>query len=292
MATQAVEEIVGRGKLPIVVGGTNYYIEGLLFEKGASTQENDWTVFDGAMAEAIERMDQRYREVLQEFRVQIPLDRKAVIEEKFGAEGTMLHDLLRELDPKMGEYFHSKDKRRVINALFKALKCLPSSGAKTESELILSQQRALRYYPVLIWMRARHEILEQRITKRIAEMVGPMGGLNEIFEVFSALEPHGLDFEKGILQAIGYKEFYPYYLHVKSIHEGGPSNQTAVIEACKEALKRATIKYTVYQIKWLTKRISQLFPAESEHLLAIDLNDPKLYESHALSQSLAFFHSH
>lgn len=50
----------------------------------------------------------------------------------------MLHDLLKELDPKMSEYFHSKDKRRVINALFKALKCLRSSGARTESELILS----------------------------------------------------------------------------------------------------------------------------------------------------------
>lgn len=81
----------------------------------------------------------------------------------------------------MAEYFHSKDKRRVINALFKALKCLRSSGARTESELILSQQRSLRYYPVMIWMRARPDILEQRITKRIGEMVGAMGGLPEIW---------------------------------------------------------------------------------------------------------------
>jgi len=32
LATAAIGDICSRGKLPIVVGGTNYYIEGLLFE--------------------------------------------------------------------------------------------------------------------------------------------------------------------------------------------------------------------------------------------------------------------
>lgn len=62
------------------------------------------------------------------------------------------------------------------------------------------------------------------------------------------------------MQAIGYKEFYPYYQHVKSTYGEHPASlgeaDLGVLEMCKEALKRGTIQYTVYQIKWLTKRIS------------------------------------
>ena len=46
-----------------------------------------------------------------------------------------------------------------------------------------------------------------------------MNGLAEIFDVFSQsesqlIEGQSLDFEKGILQAIGYKEFYEYYRYM------------------------------------------------------------------------------
>ncbi len=43
----------------------------------------------------------------------------------------------------------------------------------------------LRYYPVLIWIRATQPILELRVAKRIDLMVSPqMNGLAEIFDVF------------------------------------------------------------------------------------------------------------
>ena len=42
LALPIIEDIQSRGRLPIVVGGTNYYIEGLLFEKGASESAVDW----------------------------------------------------------------------------------------------------------------------------------------------------------------------------------------------------------------------------------------------------------
>lgn len=52
------------------------------------------------------------------------------------------------------------------------------------------------------------------------------------------------------MQAIGYKEFYPYYQHVKSTYGEHPASlgeaDLGVLEMCKEALKRGTIQYTVY----------------------------------------------
>lgn len=66
-------------------------------------------------------------------------------------------------------------------------------------------------------MYADKDILDQRISNRIDHMIYDKEGLVEAFEVFQAFEVSGLelDFEKGILQAIGYKEFYDSYLYMK-----------------------------------------------------------------------------
>jgi hypothetical protein len=69
----------------------------------------------------------------------------------------------------MGEYLHSKDTRRIINALFKYFKYLHrDTGALKESDVQMGQEGLrLRYYPILIWMRAKHEVLEASVAKRI-----------------------------------------------------------------------------------------------------------------------------
>jgi hypothetical protein len=57
----------------------------------------------------------------------------------------------------MAEYLHARDTRRVINALVKNFKYM---GNHKESEVASSGGSGLRYYPILIWMRASPEILE------------------------------------------------------------------------------------------------------------------------------------
>lgn len=152
--------------MPIVVGGTNYYIEGLLFEKQQTEEEfkYDSEKFNEALNKARETLDQKYSELIEEFRKLIPVDNKAGIEEKYSGQESLLHDLLRTVDPKMGEYLHSKDRRRVINALFKYFKYLyQASDDKVvrESDIqMLQNGLKLRYYPVLIWIRAAQPILE------------------------------------------------------------------------------------------------------------------------------------
>ncbi len=49
-------------------------------------------------------------------------------------------------------------------------------------------------------------------------MINQSHGLNETFELFHFFETNNLplDFEKGILQAIGYKEFHSFYQYLKS----------------------------------------------------------------------------
>jgi len=57
-------------------------------------------------------------------------------------------------------------------------------------------------------MEADKAVLDERVNLRIGQMVRE-GGLEEALRLFDELHEH--NFEKGVLQSIGYKEFYKIY---------------------------------------------------------------------------------
>ena len=100
------------------------------------------------------------------------------------------------------------------------------------------------------------------------------GGLSEALDLFSSLENH--NFEKGILQSIGYKEFYDVYNLKKPdqvleyIANGVPFDQSNVVEDCIVKLENKTMQYAQYQLKWLESRMS-VFGADT--LIRLRLED-------------------
>ena len=87
LAKAALEEIYAKGKIPILVGGTGFYIQ-------AVTRDIDFTQAE---------QETSYREELEQF-----------AKEK-GAE--YLHEKLREVDSKSAENIHANNVKRVIRAL-------------------------------------------------------------------------------------------------------------------------------------------------------------------------------
>jgi hypothetical protein len=67
----------------------------------------------------------------------------------------------------MGEYLHSRDTRRIINALFKCFKYRNCSGGGLKGSEVHTEGNSLRYYPIMVWLRASPGVLEERIAKRI-----------------------------------------------------------------------------------------------------------------------------
>ena len=66
-------------------------------------------------------------------------------------------------------------------------------------------------------------------------MIHRDGGLEEALDVFDQIKEDEIDFEKGILQAIGYKEFYEFYQWHKS-------QETHTVEDLKSKLATAKVK--------------------------------------------------
>ena len=111
LATECIAGIHKRGKLPIVVGGTNYYIEGLLFDKSRAlpqveVDEKFFEGYDSLMELEKKKYPEKYLNLIEDFRVQVKADNKNAIETTYESE--YLHSLLCIVDPKMSDYLHYK----------------------------------------------------------------------------------------------------------------------------------------------------------------------------------------
>ncbi len=167
MAKEAVNEIYQKGHIPIVAGGTGFYIQALLYDIDFSTEE-DHTALRAEL-------------------------------EKVAAEkgGAYLHEQLKEIDPVSAQEIHPNNQKRIIRAL--EFYCL--NGAKISDHNQMQRQKEAAYdfrYFVLNDDRAR---LYQRIEERVDEML-EKGLLNEV----KRLKEMGYQRDLVSMQGLGYKE--------------------------------------------------------------------------------------
>lgn len=171
LAKQALEEIYRENKIPIIVGGTGFYIQALLYDIDFTEQE----------------CDEAYRAEL------------AKLAEEKGAE--YLHDMLREVDAASAEAIHANNVKRVI----RALEFYHLSGKKISEHNAQEKQKESPYnfaYFVLNDERAR---LYERIDKRVDGMLAE-GLLEEV----SRLKEMGCHRGMVSMQGLGYKEMLDY----------------------------------------------------------------------------------
>lgn len=171
-ATACVEDILARGKLPIVCGGTGLYIDGLI--RGTDYQPAG--------------TDNGIREHLEgEWEAQ-------------GAEQMMAR--LAAVDPDSAARLHLSDKRRILRALEVYL----ATGETITAHNARTKAIPPRYEAVMIGLNTEpRQILYDRIDRRVGVML-EQGLLQEV----QSLLEDGL-LEGTAAQAIGYKELLAYF---------------------------------------------------------------------------------
>ena len=171
-----LEAIYAKGKIPILVGGTGFYINAILFNTQFEETESDDT----------------YRLELEE------------IAKTKGA--LTLHQQLEEVDPKGAAAIHPNNVKRVIRALeyYKETGKPISEHNEKERSKRASQESPYDYTFFALTM--DRGILYERINKRIDQMLEE-GLVEEVRSFYDA----GLSEDLPSMKAIGYKEFFPYF---------------------------------------------------------------------------------
>ena len=169
-AEMKIEEILAKGKTPIIVGGTGLYVDSLIY--GIEYQDI--------------QLDEQYRELLE----------KRVEDE--GLE--ILYNEAKNIDPLAMEKISRNDKKRILRVLeiYKA-----TGKTKTEQE-IESKKNGVKYDYRVFAINMDREVLYERINKRVDIMIEQ--GL--IQEVEQLLERY--DNFPTAMQGLGYKEVVEY----------------------------------------------------------------------------------
>lgn len=171
MAKEALEKIYAAGAIPIVVGGTGFYIQALLYD--IDFDEND--------------SETGYRSELQSFA------------ERHGAEA--LHDRLRQVDEKSALMIHPNNVKRVI----RALEFYHQTGTRISEHNETQRQKESPYRFVYFVLDDERERIYRRIDQRIDQMLD-QGLVAEVKQ----LRDMGCTRDMVSMQGLGYKEILAY----------------------------------------------------------------------------------
>ena len=180
MAKKAMEEIYANGHIPIVAGGTGFYIQALL-------NDIDFTENDG---------DMEYRQEL----------------EKIAAEqgADVLHEKLRAVDPASADVIHANNVKRVI----RALEFYEKTGKRISEHNEEERQKESPYNFAYYVLNMDRALLYNRIDMRVDLMVEH--GLEEEVKKLKAM---GCTRDMVSMQGLGYKEILDYLNGELSLEE-------------------------------------------------------------------------
>lgn len=167
-----MEKIWAKGKVPILVGGTGFYINALLYDNDFTETENDTS----------------YRKECYQ------------LAQEQGPE--VLYERLQEIDPKYAEIIHANNVKRVT----RALEYHYLTGQKFSEHNAAQKEKETPYDAAVIILNMDREKLYERIELRIDIMM-EQGLLEEV----KGLLEKGYSPELVSMQGIGYKEFVPYF---------------------------------------------------------------------------------
>jgi len=250
-AGQIIQEIRSRGRLPIVVGGTHYYTQSLLFDDSLVTEQSD--------AEEQAQSDLTNQEVAERYPI-LEGPTEAMIER------------LQEVDAVMAARWHPQDRRKIRRSLEIFLKTGKKASdiyAEQKKRKIVVQKKDAEEDPdcrpvaelastLLFWVHAESNILKDRLDVRVDKMMDA-GLLKEVIsmnEYLKAQENAGLsvDRTRGIWQSIGWKEFEPYLRELDS----EMTSQEKLGTLCSSSIERvqiATRQYAKRQVRWIRLKL-------------------------------------
>lgn len=170
MALKAMNEIYEKGKIPIIVGGTGFYIQALLYDIDFSEVEGH-----------------PYREELEGFA------------NEHGANA--LHHRLLEIDPQAANDIHENNVKRVI----RAIEYYYENGRKISEHNALEREKESPYTFCYIVLNDKREHLYSRIDSRI-DIMKDQGLVEEVEGLLQA----GYSRDLVSMQGLGYKEIVAY----------------------------------------------------------------------------------
>ncbi|MCR5633495.1 MAG: tRNA (adenosine(37)-N6)-dimethylallyltransferase MiaA [Eubacterium sp.] len=251
-AKKAVEEIYSRGRIPIIVGGTGFYIQALLYD--ISFDESEETgEYLADFEEEIRKQGasgETFREVLENYVAlfNTKSDNTNNLSDIKNLNDTnnlnnihdtnenkaldVLYSKLTEIDSDSTKVIHKNNYRKVI----RALEFYHFYGEPISAHNSREREKSSAYNSIYFVLNMNRDRLYERINKRVDIMIN-----NGLVEEVKQLKEQGLTRDMTSMQAIGYKEIYD------ALETGGSMEEAA------EQIKLNTRHFAKRQLTWFRR---------------------------------------
>ncbi|MCI9446195.1 MAG: tRNA (adenosine(37)-N6)-dimethylallyltransferase MiaA [Lachnospiraceae bacterium] len=170
-AKKYIADIYAQGRVPVVVGGTGFYIQALLYDIDFTKEQGETS----------------YRQSLEQ------------IAKEQG--GSVLHEMLKEVDPEAAGQIHENNIKRMV----RALEFYHLSGKKISDHNEQERQKESPYNFAYFVLNDDREKLYGRINERVEQMLR-----EGLVEEVRGLWKRGFDRRMVSMQGLGYKEVLDY----------------------------------------------------------------------------------
>ncbi|MBO4912932.1 MAG: tRNA (adenosine(37)-N6)-dimethylallyltransferase MiaA [Butyrivibrio sp.] len=171
LVKEAIADISSRGKIPILVGGTGFYIQAVLYDIDFTETDEDNTI-------------------------------RSELEERVRKEGTSgIYEELKSVDPESALLIHENNSKRVI----RALEYYKKTGKKISEHNKEQSEKTSPYDFYYFVLTDDREVLYSRIDKRVDAMIEE-GLVDEVKELMQMDIPKTAT----SMQSLGYREIFGY----------------------------------------------------------------------------------
>lgn len=293
-ASETIDDIRRRGKLPIVVGGTSYYVYSLLFPDQLVTESKRPGSYSEGEISDVEEIDDQPRERRHD---------DAHQENLAICDGTneQLYARLMNIDPVAAHSWHPNEHRK----LQRALQIWSTTGKKPSD--IYAEQEANKtlanatpsslsnHTPLIFWLSAQKDVLRRRLDDRVDTMLqqGLLDEVKMMRRIEHSFKARNVDLDqtRGIWVSIGYKELRPWLdmLEQRSTtidNEYDESSSKSLGEGVK-AVKAATRRYANTQEHWLRGRLAKALKRAGmlDRLFVLDCTDIDVWQDSIFTPS-------
>ncbi|KAI8871892.1 tRNA isopentenyltransferase [Ramicandelaber brevisporus] len=267
-AQQTIKQLHAADKLPVMVGGSHYYVQSTLWRhsiQDKSTENETNGDYDDSIRKELEKM-----------------------------ETAQIREELIKLDSEIAMRWHPNDRRKQL----RSLEIIKQTGQK-HSDIIREMNRnqgsaaeRLKYPTCLFWIASDQSVLDARLDGRVDTMLqsGLFDELREARSLFGISSrdvnaKEAVDYTRGILQSIGLKEFDAYLTSKRDAfnRDDDTDSQKALFDKGLYEMKLATRQYARRQIMWLKNKTVPLIretqastPEDADplvHVVVLDATD-------------------
>ncbi len=171
MAKEALTRIYERGRIPVIAGGTGFYIQSLVYDIDFTENDSDLSL------------------------------RRELEMAASGKGPEYIHQMLREIDPVSAEQIHANNIKRVI----RAIEFYKKTGRRISEHNQTERRKQTPYDLFYYVLNIDRKVLYERIDRRVDEMIKQ--GLVEEVKHLAGL---GCTRDMVSMQGLGYKEILDY----------------------------------------------------------------------------------